>query len=192
MKSIALVRFSRIALWAAALMVALPMSAKADYVYNVDYKINSSTITGVLVLNCDSCNVTSADLVSWSFGGLSGTAASFSGSNLSASPTAITFTPITSANSDFAGLTASFYFGAGVVSGGSGSGSVPCIAAGAGGYGFCTYGALTTATAANPLVIATIASVPEPSTWAMMILGFSAVGFMAYRRRNQGTPLTAA
>jgi fibro-slime domain-containing protein len=27
-------------------------------------------------------------------------------------------------------------------------------------------------------------SVPEPSTWAMMILGFFGVGFMAYRRRN--------
>jgi hypothetical protein len=29
-----------------------------------------------------------------------------------------------------------------------------------------------------------IAAVPEPSTWAMMILGFAGVGFMAYRRRN--------
>lgn len=28
-------------------------------------------------------------------------------------------------------------------------------------------------------------SVPETSTWAMMILGFLGVGFMAYRRRNQ-------
>jgi hypothetical protein len=30
-----------------------------------------------------------------------------------------------------------------------------------------------------------IAAVPEPSTWAMMILGFAGVGFMAYRRKNQ-------
>jgi hypothetical protein len=29
------------------------------------------------------------------------------------------------------------------------------------------------------------AAVPEPSTWAMMILGFAGVSFMAYRRRNQ-------
>ena len=28
-------------------------------------------------------------------------------------------------------------------------------------------------------------SVPEPSTWAMMILGFFSVGFMAYRRQNK-------
>ena len=27
---------------------------------------------------------------------------------------------------------------------------------------------------------------PEPSTWAMMILGFFGVGFMAYRRKGQG------
>jgi hypothetical protein len=27
--------------------------------------------------------------------------------------------------------------------------------------------------------------VPEPSTWAMMILGFSGVGFMTYRRRGR-------
>jgi len=35
------------------------------------------------------------------------------------------------------------------------------------------------------------AAVPEPSTWAMMILGFAGVGFMAYRRRNQTAALTA-
>jgi hypothetical protein len=38
-----------------------------------------------------------------------------------------------------------------------------------------------------------IAAVPEPSTWAMMILGFAGVGFMAYRRRkDQGLALAAA
>jgi hypothetical protein len=30
-------------------------------------------------------------------------------------------------------------------------------------------------------------AVPEPSTWAMMILGFMGVGFLAYRRRGQQT-----
>jgi hypothetical protein len=29
-----------------------------------------------------------------------------------------------------------------------------------------------------------IAAAPEPSTWAMMILGFAGIGFMAYRRKN--------
>jgi hypothetical protein len=30
-------------------------------------------------------------------------------------------------------------------------------------------------------------AVPEPSTWAMMILGFAGVGFMAYRRKSKMT-----
>nr|WP_157817111.1 PEPxxWA-CTERM sorting domain-containing protein [Bradyrhizobium sp. SK17] len=29
-----------------------------------------------------------------------------------------------------------------------------------------------------------VAAIPEPSTWAMMILGFAGIGFMVYRRRN--------
>jgi hypothetical protein len=29
-----------------------------------------------------------------------------------------------------------------------------------------------------------VSAVPEPATWAMMILGFMGVGFMAYRRKN--------
>jgi len=36
-----------------------------------------------------------------------------------------------------------------------------------------------------------VAAVPEPATWAMMILGFVGVGFMAYRRRNQRAALAA-
>lgn len=31
---------------------------------------------------------------------------------------------------------------------------------------------------------ATISAVPEPSTWAMMVLGFAGLGFMAYRRKQ--------
>ena len=39
-----------------------------------------------------------------------------------------------------------------------------------------------------------VAAVPEPSTWAMMILGFAGVGFMAYSRsrKDQGLALAAA
>jgi Protein of unknown function (DUF642)/PEP-CTERM motif len=35
-------------------------------------------------------------------------------------------------------------------------------------------------------------AVPEPSTWAMMILGFCGVGFMAYRRKQNGAALRLA
>lgn len=34
-----------------------------------------------------------------------------------------------------------------------------------------------------------IASVPEPSTWAMMILGFAGVGFIVYRRKSKPAPV---
>lgn len=37
--------------------------------------------------------------------------------------------------------------------------------------------------------IGQVGAVPEPSTWAMIILGFAGVGFVAYRRKNQGTAL---
>jgi hypothetical protein len=36
----------------------------------------------------------------------------------------------------------------------------------------------------STLAVATVTAVPEPKTWAMMILGFFGMGFMAYRRKN--------
>jgi hypothetical protein len=43
-------------------------------------------------------------------------------------------------------------------------------------------------TADGPLALRvqfdSVAAVPEPATWGMMILGFLGVGFMAYRRKN--------
>jgi PEP-CTERM motif len=44
----------------------------------------------------------------------------------------------------------------------------------------CTTGGV----AAN--LITVTPGVPEPSTWAMMILGFAGIGFMAYRRKSRG------
>jgi PEP-CTERM motif len=34
-------------------------------------------------------------------------------------------------------------------------------------------------------------AVPEPSTWAMMILGFAGIGFMAYRRKSKAALIAA-
>jgi PEP-CTERM motif len=36
-----------------------------------------------------------------------------------------------------------------------------------------------------------VAAVPEPSTWAMMLLGFAGVGFMAYRRKSNPALMAA-
>jgi hypothetical protein len=35
-------------------------------------------------------------------------------------------------------------------------------------------------------------AVPEASTWAMMVLGFFGVGFLAYRRKSQSTAVRLA
>jgi hypothetical protein len=37
----------------------------------------------------------------------------------------------------------------------------------------------------------TVDAVPEPSTWAMMILGFAGIGLMAYRRKSKPTMMAA-
>jgi PEP-CTERM motif len=37
----------------------------------------------------------------------------------------------------------------------------------------------------------TVSSIPEPSTWAMMILGFAGIGLMAYRRKSKPTLMAA-
>jgi hypothetical protein len=39
--------------------------------------------------------------------------------------------------------------------------------------------------------IGNVSAVPEPSTWAMMILGFGGVGFMAYRRKSKPALMAA-
>jgi uncharacterized protein (TIGR03118 family) len=41
-------------------------------------------------------------------------------------------------------------------------------------------------------LFASIRAVPEPSTWAMMILGFCGLGFMAYRRKQNRSAFSAA
>ena len=47
----------------------------------------------------------------------------------------------------------------------------------------------------DPNITGTItltAGVPEPSTWAMMVLGFAGVGFMTYRRKQNGPAFSVA
>ena len=39
--------------------------------------------------------------------------------------------------------------------------------------------------------VGTVSAVPEPSTWAMMILGFAGIGFMAYRRKSKPALMAA-
>jgi PEP-CTERM motif len=51
------------------------------------------------------------------------------------------------------------------------------------------FGATDYASANIPRLPSAVSDVPEPSTWAMMILGFAGVGFMAYRRSRTSSPM---
>jgi len=67
------------------------------------------------------------------------------------------------------------------------NGAVGNCSGNAGSLAIYAGGELVTHINAN-IEIATVAvagAVPEPSTWAMMILGFAGVGFMAYRRKSK-------
>jgi PEP-CTERM motif len=188
---------SMVALFVFALASLSP--AKADYVYNGP--------GGQIVLTCDSCDVTTTTFVSWSGGSVI-----LTGVGLTATPTDIIFSPPTGGGVIFDPSSGSgFFYGAvdGVVSGGTGSctpgtagcttvGSPPnqtgvqsaCFAAtGGSNFGSCSSGTLTLHSTDSPLTIAE--AVPEPSTWAMMLLGFAGLGFMAYRRKAKPALMVA-
>jgi len=56
-------------------------------------------------------------------------------------------------------------------------------------YGECCGGAANLDFTVNGLD--PVSAVPEPSTWAMLIVGFAAVGFMARRRKSKPALMTA-
>jgi len=49
----------------------------------------------------------------------------------------------------------------------------------------------TNLTQTETLTFGAAPAVPEPSTWAMMLLGFAGVGFMAYRRKSKPALMAA-
>jgi PEP-CTERM motif len=43
----------------------------------------------------------------------------------------------------------------------------------------------------NFIQVTSTGAVPEPSTWAMLLLGFAGIGFMAYRRKSKPASMAA-
>lgn len=115
------------------LLLGLCPARATLFTYDVDYLIGSNTVTGDIVLNCDSCAVTAASLQSWSFSGPdglsgTGTSATFTGSpDLSASPSGITFTPTLGESTLFIANSGDWFFGdtGATVSGGTGTCTPP-------------------------------------------------------------------
>ena len=44
-----------------------PARAVPMYTYDVDYNVGGATVTGDIVLNCNSCDLTPSDIISWAF-----------------------------------------------------------------------------------------------------------------------------
>jgi hypothetical protein len=40
-------------------------------------------------------------------------------------------------------------------------------------------------------LVSGVTTVPEPSTWTMMLLGFAGLGFVGYRGTRRGAPVAA-
>jgi hypothetical protein len=57
---------------------------------------------------------------------------------------------------------------------------------------FTIFGPQEALSPAAYLTFETVAAVPEPATWAMMILGFAGVGFVAYRRKSKSAAVAVA
>jgi PEP-CTERM motif len=70
-----------------------------------------------------------------------------------------------------------------VLTGGTFSGAFPYLFANSKGETFVS--AMGISGTGNTGFVGGVAPVPEPSTWAMLIIGFAGIGFLAYRRKSQ-------
>jgi hypothetical protein len=153
---------------ASALAIALVSPASADIIYSVDYTVGASVLTGTITTDGNTGAITAADIKSFDLStNVLGTPAEFTspnstatGSGLTATATQLSFNFTAGDTFEITEAGASFALTdhAELLAGNVGTGG------------------------RDSMILAS--AVPEPSTWAMMILGFCGVGFMAYRRKN--------
>ena len=166
-------------------------------------KLRNSLIVGVAYIACATANPASAATLLFDFSGPSGTALFQLDSNPTpdSSQTFIgsdqfSFKNVTGTYGGIAGTASTISFGNGIFA------SLSIIAPNLGFTQFSSPDLFTglpsapvfltgSFTLINPFfgngnltISPVVAAVPEPSTWAMMLLGFAGVGFMAYRRRS--------
>jgi len=166
------------ALAGAALCSIAAQASASVYNYDVSWEVGSETITGSIATTCNSCGLTPSNIQSWSFTSTDGfniassdagafaTMFAWSASPLFATPLQISYDNTAPGNIYFFGTFGQVGFS---------NTSFPK-------FGYSDFVTENVINEAPSTTIASISSVPEPSTWAMIILGFAGVGFAAYRR----------
>ena len=156
-------------------VIAIPAPAGADVIYDYsvdgsyygtrDSGIGTGTISGTLTYDASLSSVTAVDITVGSLG-------SFTTIYGNAFTPALVYLNIENSNYLFQ-LELDTYATLG-------SGATTQIDSNSGLYSLP--GALYVGTPSGSL---TISAVPEPSAWAMMLLGFAGIGLMAYRRKSK-------
>jgi PEP-CTERM motif len=194
-------------------LAGFPASA-TTYTYDVDYSFGlipaDGAITGFITTSCDNCILTASNVLSWSFTASDGTSDSSSnpGSGINASGNILQATPTgiyTVTNATLGGF---FAFCSAIANNGSDCFSTaglnvndvkpdqaPAIWHIAWEEKSSAEGTFSTNGQGGqifpPIEIASLA-VPEPSVWAMMIIGFAGLGFAAHRRQRRAADVRAA
>jgi PEP-CTERM motif len=172
-------------------------AASASITYDVDQHIGAGSVFGTVTTDGMIGALKASDFTSWNLT-LQGNGASFvltqansvtwgSDTGVQATASNISF--------DFGNPTAFLVFQDGVSSGSrywcNSGGLTACLSGKSDVPEYYLSLSAQIVPAEGNQIIATVAAVPEPSTWAMMILGFAGVGFMVYRRKSKPALMAA-
>ncbi len=205
----------------AAWLACLPAHA-TTYTYNVDYSFTTSPgeVAGSITTSCDSCVLTSSNVLSWSFTASDGASGSSSGptAGINASGAILEATPTGIATVTNATIGGFFAFCSNISNSGSDCFSTAGLNvdnifhsppqpvpfwhiswkedSSAEGI-FSTDGEAQDSPTGSGFVfpaigVASLAAVPEPPVWAMMIIGIAGCSFAANHRRRHHTKFRAA
>jgi hypothetical protein len=188
-------------------LLATPLANATTYLYDVDISLGSvGQVTGSIVTDCNNCTLYTSDIVSFDLltpiGQLAtgqptpqnGDIVSVIGTNLTATPSGIYF--------NFYDPAVPVYLAAVQFQGQLGSGANGDFSLYNQYYNYGTPGIVL----GTPVSCCTstpdffphfdnlqlASGVPEPSTWAMMLIGFAGIGLMTYRRTKKNTTALAA
>jgi PEP-CTERM motif len=187
-----LMRIKSMAAACAALAVLFSTSASANIVYSVDLISGTTSVVGQITTDghtgtpLGQGDIAGIDLVISNFAGSKTLTAlngvTVSGSDLTATSTGLFYNFSSSDNT-------SFFFISNFGGGGLLCFNNSAFLCNAGSHSAVDVSIASTSSfileSGNlEIGVVGVAAVPEPSTWAMMIVGFAGIGFMAYRRKS--------